>query len=87
MWNDDDSIVEYQRRILLLNNDIKPQTVLNGKGSDDSLSGKLFSIGAIKSKAFLEYGASNLQDGKYPFYLQSEPNVNGELTVASSAKK
>jgi hypothetical protein len=73
--------------ILVLNNDTKPQTLLNGKGSDDPLSGKLFSIGAIKPKAFLEYGASNLQDGRYPFYLQSEPNVKGELTVVASAKK
>ena len=73
--------------ILVLNNDTKPQTLLNGKGSDDPLSGKLFSIGAIKPKAFLEYGASNLQDGKYSFYLQSDPNVKGELTVASSARK
>jgi hypothetical protein len=73
--------------ILVLNNDTKPQTLLNGKGSDDPLSGKLFSIGAIKPKAFLEYGASNLQDGRYPFYLQSEPKVKGELTVASSGRK
>jgi hypothetical protein len=73
--------------MLVLNNDTKPQTVLNGKGQDDPISGKLFSIGPIQPKAFLEYGASNLQDGKYPFYLQSEPNVKGELTVASSAKK
>lgn len=73
--------------ILVLNNDTKPQTLLNGKGPDDPLSGKLFSIGAIKPKAFLEYGASNLQDGKYSFYLQSDPNVKGELTVASPARK
>jgi hypothetical protein len=73
--------------ILVLNNDTKPQTVLNGKSSDDPLSGKLFSVGDIKPKAFLEYGTSNLQDGKYPFYLQSEPNVKGELVVVSSANK
>lgn len=73
--------------VLVLNNDTKPQTVLNGKGLDDPLSGKLFSVGAIKPKEFLEYGASNLQDGKYPFYLQSEPNVKGELVVVSSANK
>jgi hypothetical protein len=73
--------------ILVLNNDTKPQTVLNGNGPDDPISGKLFSIGAIKPKAFLEYGASNLQDGKYFFYLQSEPNVKGELTVVSSSVK
>jgi hypothetical protein len=73
--------------ILVLNNDTKPQTVLNGNGPGDPLSGKLFSIGAIKPKAFLEYGASNLQDGKYPFYLQSEPTVKGELTAVASAKK
>jgi hypothetical protein len=73
--------------ILVLNNDTKPQTVLNGKGPDDPISGKLFSIGAIKPKAFIEYGASNLQDGRYPFYLQSQPNVKGELTVVSSSIK
>jgi hypothetical protein len=73
--------------ILVLNNDTKPLTVLNGKGPDDPLSGKLFSIGAIKPKAFIEYGASNLQDGRYPFYLQSQPNVKGELTVVSSSIK
>jgi hypothetical protein len=79
--------IKPREEILVLNNDTKPQTLLNGKGSDDPLSGKLFSIGAIKPKAFLEYGASNLQDGRYPFYLQSEPNVKGELIVTSSAKK
>ena len=73
--------------ILVLNNDTKPLTVLNGKGPDDPLSGKLFSIGAIKPKAFLEYGASNLQEGRYPFYWQSQPNVKGELTVVSSSVK
>jgi plastocyanin len=70
--------------ILVLNNDTKPQTVLSGKGPDDPLSGKLFSIGHIQPKTFLEYGASNLQDGKYSFYLQSLSNVKGELTVVSS---
>jgi hypothetical protein len=73
--------------ILLLNNDTKPRTVLNGNGPDDPISGKLFTIGPIQPKAFLEYGASNLQDGKYSFYLQSEPNVKGELTVVSSSVK
>jgi hypothetical protein len=79
--------IKPEEEILILNNDTKPQTVLNGKGPDDPLSGKLFSIGAIKPKAFLEYGASNLQDGKYSFYLQSDPNVKGELSVVSSARK
>jgi hypothetical protein len=73
--------------ILVLNNDTKPQMLLNGNGPNDPLSGKLFSIGAINPKAFLEYGASNLQDGRYSFYLQSEPNVKGELVVVSSANK
>jgi hypothetical protein len=73
--------------ILVLNNDTKPQMLLNGNGPNDPLSGKLFSIGAINPKAFLEYGASNLQDGRYPFYLQSEPNVKGELVVISPANK
>jgi hypothetical protein len=41
--------------ILVLNSDTKPQTLLNGKGPDDPFSGKLFSIGAIKPKAFLEH--------------------------------
>ena len=67
--------------ILLLNNDTKPRTVLNGNGPDDHISGKLF------TEAFLEYGASNIQDGKFSFYLQSEPNVKGELTVVSSPVK
>jgi plastocyanin len=49
--------------IFVLNNETKPHTVLNGNGPDDSLSGKPFSIGAVKPKAFLEYRASNLPDG------------------------
>ena len=53
----------------------------------DPLSGKLFQTGVIKPKAFVEYGASNLQDGRYPFYLVSKPSVKGELTIISSPAK
>lgn len=73
--------------ILVLNNDTNPQTVANGKGTDDPLSGKLFQTGVIKPKAFVEYGASNLQDGRYPFYVVSKPSVKGELTIISSTAK
>jgi plastocyanin len=69
--------------ILILNNDTKPHTVVNGMGPNDPLSGKLFDTGAIKPMAFIEYGASNLQQGKYPYYLTSEPNVKGELIVSA----
>ena len=78
--------IKPDEEILVLNNGTSPYTVVNGKGTDDPLSGKLFTIGPIQPKAFLEYGASNLQDGKYPFYLQSDPSVKGELTVASTKK-
>jgi plastocyanin len=78
--------IKPDEEILVLNNDTTSHTVLNGKGTDDPLSGKLFAIGAIQPKAFSEYAASNIQDGKYPFYLQSDPSVKGELTVASTKK-
>jgi hypothetical protein len=72
--------------ILILNNDTKPQTVLNGMGPNDPLSGKLFHTGAVKPMSFIEYTASNLQQGKYSFYLESDPNVKGELIVSAGGK-
>jgi plastocyanin len=73
--------------ILILNNDTKPHTVVNGMGPNDPLSGKLFDTGVIKPMAFIEYGASNLQQGKYPYYLPSEPNVKGEIIVSAAGGK
>lgn len=52
-------------------------------GPDDQLSGKLFDTGAIEPKNFLEYVASNLQPGIYPFFSMSNPAAKGELVVTN----
>jgi hypothetical protein len=47
----------------------------------------LFDTGVIIPVAFIEYGASNLQQGEYSYYLTSEPNVKGELIVSAAGGK
>ena len=67
--------------ILILNNDTTSHTFTNGVGPDDQLSGKLFDTGTIEPRAFVEYVASNLQPGTYPFFSMTEPAARGELVV------
>jgi plastocyanin len=67
--------------ILILNNDATSHTFTNGIGPDDQLSGNLFDTGTIEPRAFVEYVASNLQPGTYPFFSMTDPTVRGELVV------
>jgi plastocyanin len=67
--------------ILILNNDTAAHTFTNGMGPDDQLSGKLFDTGTIEPRGFVEYVASNLQPGTYPFFSTSDPTAKGELVV------
>ena len=69
--------------ILILNNDSVVHTIRNGMGPDDSLSGRMFGVGPIEPKGFIEYVASNLQPGTYPFYSTSDPSIKGELVVTN----
>jgi plastocyanin len=67
--------------ILILNNDTVQHTFTNGVGPDDQLAGKLFDTGIIEPGAFVEYVASNLQPGTYPFFSISNPAAKGEIIV------
>ncbi len=69
--------------ILILNNDTTSHTFTNGMGPDDQLSGKLFDTGTIDPRGFVEYVASNLQPGTYPFFSMSDPAAKGELIVTN----
>jgi plastocyanin len=69
--------------ILILNNDTVVYTIRNGMGPDDPLSGRLFGVGPLEPKGFIEYVASNLQPGTYPFYSTSNPSIKGELVVTN----
>ena len=69
--------------ILILNNDSVVHTIRNGMGPDDPLSGRMFGVGPIEPKGFIEYVASNLQPGTYPFYSTSDPSIKGELVVTN----
>lgn len=69
--------------ILILNNDTVAHTIRNGMGPDDPLSGRLFGVGPLEPKGFIEYVASNLQPGTYPFYSTSNPSIKGELVVTN----
>jgi plastocyanin len=69
--------------ILILNNDTAPHTFTNGVGPDDQLAGKLFDTGTIEPRGFVEYVASNLQPGTYPFFSMSNPSVKGEIVVTN----
>ena len=67
--------------ILILNNDTTSHTFTNGMAPDDQVSGKLFDTGTIEPRDFVEYVASNLQPGTYPFFSMSDPAAKGELVV------
>ena len=38
-------------------------------------------VGPIEPRGFIEYVASNLQPGTYPFYSSSNQSIKGELVV------
>jgi len=67
--------------ILFLNNASKPYSVINGEGSNDPLTGKLFKTEIIKSKGFTEYVTSNLQPGEYSFSVSENPQSKGKIIV------
>jgi plastocyanin len=81
IFNPETTTIKTGEEILILNNDTMAHTVRSGAGPDDPLAGKLFSVGPIQPRGFIEYVASNLQPGTYSFYSASDPSVKGELVV------
>jgi plastocyanin len=69
--------------ILVLNNSTTPHSFRNGVGPDDPVAGKLFDTGDVAPKGFVEYVASNLQPGSYPFFSASDPSVKGIIVVTN----
>lgn len=69
--------------ILILNNDSVAHTIRSGMGPDDPLSGRLFGVGPLEPKGFIEYVASNLQPGTYSFYSTTDPSIKGQLVVTN----
>ena len=67
--------------VIILNNSTTPHSVTSGSGPDDPLSGRLFNTGTIEPESFVEYTASNLGPGKYPFFSAENPDIKGILTV------
>jgi plastocyanin len=70
--------------VIILNNSTTPHSVTSGAGPDDPLSGRLFNTGTIEPESFVEYTASNLGPGKYPFFSAENPDIKGILTVTES---
>jgi plastocyanin len=81
VYNPQSVTIKQGEEILILNNDTTSHSFTNGMGPDDQLAGKLFDTGTIEPRAFIEYVASNLQPGTYPFFSMSDPSAKGELVV------
>lgn len=81
VYNPQSVTIKPGEEILILNNDTTTHTFTNGMGPEDQLAGKLFDTGTIEPRAFIEYVASNLQPGTYPFFSMSDPAAKGELVV------
>jgi plastocyanin len=81
VYNPQSVTIKPGEEILILNNDTTSHSFTNGVGPDDQLAGKLFDTGTIEPRAFIEYVASNLQPGTYPFFSMSDPAAKGELVV------
>ena len=81
VYNPQSVTIKYGEEILILNNDTTSHSFTNGMGPDDQLAGRLFDTGTIEPRAFIEYVASNLQPGTYPFFSMSDPSAKGELVV------
>ena len=83
VFNPQTTTIKTGGEILILNNDTVAHTIKNGMGPNDQLSGRLFGVGPIEPRGFIEYVASNLQPGTYPFYSTSNPSIKGELVVTN----
>ena len=83
VFNPQTTTIKTGGEILILNNDTVAHTIRNGMGPDDPLSGRLFGVGPLEPKGFIEYVASNLQPGTYPFYSISDPSIKGQLVVTN----
>lgn len=83
VFNPQTTTIKTGGEILIFNNDTVAHTVKSGMGPADQLSGRLFSVGPINPRGFIEYVASNLQPGTYPFYSISNPSIKGELVVTN----
>jgi plastocyanin len=70
--------------VIILNNNTTPHSVTSGAGPDDPLSGRLFNTGTIEPESFVEYTASNLGPGKYPFFSAENPDIKGILTIVEN---
>ena len=84
IFNTQTTTIKTGEEVLILNNDTTTHTVTNGMNPNDPLSGKLFNTGNIEPRGFVEYVASNLQPGTYPFYSAYDPSVKsptGIITV------
>lgn len=83
VFNPQNITIKTGEEILILNNDSTSHSFRNGVGPDDPASGTLFDTGDITPKGFVEYVASNLQPGSYPFFSASNPTVKGVLVVTN----
>lgn len=66
--------------ILVLNNVTTTHSFTNGKGPNDPMAGKLFSVD-INPKGFSEYLTTNQAPGNYSFYSKIDPSVKGEIVI------
>jgi plastocyanin len=83
VFNPQTTTIKTGGEILILNNDTVAHTIRNGMGPDDPLSGRLFGVGPLEPKGFIEYVASNLQPGTYSFYSTTDPSIKGQLVVTN----
>jgi plastocyanin len=83
VFNPPTTTIQTGGEILILNNDTVAHTIRDGMGPDDPLSGRLFGVGPLEPKGFIEYVATNLQPGTYPFYSTTDPSIKGELVVTN----
>ena len=83
VFNPQTTTIKTGGEILILNNDTVAHTIRSGMGPDDPLSGRLFGVGPLEPKGFIEYVASNLQPGTYSFYSTTDPSIKGQLVVTN----
>jgi plastocyanin len=68
--------------IQVVNKDSVPHTVTNGKGPDDSNSGKLFDTSIVNAGESAKIDTSKLTSGQqYPFHCTVHPYMGGTLKV------
>jgi plastocyanin len=83
VFNPQTTTIKIGGEILIFNNDTAAHTIKSGMGASDPLAGRLFGVGPIQPKGYIEYVASNLQPGTYPFYSNHDPSIKGELVVTN----